>query len=313
MTEISKIKIGFALALLAALFTLSPMANETELFFTMFSMEIKIRILYWIFVLLLAFSVYFYALALINEEKVHDISQKLGNYIYVMALLFPLLVLSIYIISTISTFLIGLSNSKLTGQILQLVLYTILGAYASILVQKIATKFRRVEDKQISERSKKVEIQLLEKAKKLSQTEMYDLSVIELWKALEMSFERTFSLMALPYDRKNLSKMIDLIKQYKLLPSTLLSELHSIRNIRNKAAHTSDIVSKVEIQNAIKITEKILATIDGYKEKCYYCNNRFPLTELDVEDINGDYYVCKDCAMEHPNWKNEIFVLGMDP
>ena len=69
MIELDKIKIGFAIALLAGLFTLGPLVNDSNFSFILFSMDIKLTIIYWIFASLLSLSVYFYALTLIRIEK----------------------------------------------------------------------------------------------------------------------------------------------------------------------------------------------------------------------------------------------------
>lgn len=312
MTEFSKTKIAYALALLAALFALSPLVNSSVFSFSFFSVEIKIQLLYWIFVGLLAVTVYMYALSLIKEENVHNTFHKTGNYIYAISLLFPPAVLAIYIISVITIFIINKSDSKEFGYVLQVVLSVGVGAITSVLTNKITTRFKTNEDKRKDSIEKLSEIMALERAKKMLDTEMYDLTTIELWKVIEMTFKRVFKARAIPYDDKKTYEIIGIIEKYKLLPKELIQELQYLRAMRNKSAHTQVNVTKAEISKSILSVEKILAIVDNYTEECYYCRKNYPLDKMDVEEINGDYYVCEDCAKEHPNWKDEILSMGMD-
>lgn len=308
MNEFSKTKIGYSLALLAALFALSPLVNSSTFSFALFSYGISIHLIYWIFVGLLALTVYLYALSLIKEDKLYSSFHTIGNYTYAISLLFPPLVLTIFCISVFTTLL----PSKTLEIVLQIVLSAIVGVFSNLLVNKIIVRLRKNEAKQDEARAKLAEYITLETAKKLIDTDMYDLAVIELWKTINLAFKRVLKSKAIPYDEKRPMEIINAIHKNKLLPFEMINKLHQLRDLRNKAAHTNINISKDEVQEYIKFVEKILAVIDNYTEECYYCKNSFPLDKMEVEEINGDYYACKDCAKEHPNWKDEILSMGMD-
>ncbi len=314
MNELDKIKIGFAIALLAGLFTLGPLINESTFSFILFTLVIKLTYIYWGFVAILSFSVYFYALTMIKFEKVNYIFHSLGNWTYAFALLYPPIVITIYLISLLLNLIAPIISNNIS-LVLSLILGAISSTIASALANKIQKRFKKEGDKENAERIKSKEIDSLEKSKLLYKSEFYDLVIIELWNTVELSFKRVFLQKAIPFTPKSSIQIIDTIRKNKLLPPALIDELDQLRILRNKAAHPTDdlLISKQLADNALKTTEKILITIDNYKEECYYCHKEFPLKELEVEEINGDYFVCQNCLKEHPNWKDEIISLGMDP
>lgn len=309
MNEFSKTKIGYSLALLAALFALSPLINSSTFSFALFSYDISIHLIYWIFVGLLALTVYLYAISLIKEEnKLYGKFHTIGNYIYAFSLLFPPAIFLLFGISLITSLL----PSNISENILEIIFMIITLIGIGLGTKSVALKMNDSDAKRKEEQSKWAEYVTLETAKKLIDTDMYDLAVIELWKTINLAFKRVLKSKAIPYDEKRPMEIIHAIHKNKLLPSEIINRLHELRDLRNKAAHTDINISKDEVQEYIKFVEKILAVIDNYTEECYYCKNSFPLDKMEVEEINGDYYACEDCAKEHPNWKDEILSMGMD-
>lgn len=309
MNEFSKTKIGYSLALLAALFALSPLITSSSLGFLLFSYDVSIKFVYWVFVGLLAFTVYLYALSLIKEDKLYNRLHTIGDYTYAISLLF---LPSIFIL-----FLISLITSIISLDILMYAVQLIaaLATIISFALTVISTvkRFKRQEEKLKAEKSRIVEFALLDRAKKLSQDGMYDLTVIDLWNVIETSFNRFFEAKGISYDKKKPISFIGLIKENNLLPLSLIRELAVLRDMRNKSAHgVTENLTKEQIDSMFVSVEKILVHIHEENENCYYCGKQFPKLELEEEELNGDYFVCKKCAKEHPNWKDEILSMGMD-
>jgi len=315
MNDIEKIKIGFAIALLAGLFTLGPLVNESSFSLTLFSIGIKITTIYWIFVVLLSLSVYFYALTLIKSEKSNKIFQSVGNLTYALALFYPPFIVSIYLISILVNIITPILKLDFIINVITSVIASIVTFLSGYFVRKIQKLFKKEDDKQWTERIKAEEMTSFGKTKILYDSKLYDLVIVELWNVIELSFKRVFLQKAIPYSTKSTIQIIETIKKNKLLPSTLIEDLEKMRLLRNKAAHPTDelIISREDADKALKATEKILIIINNYKERCYFCQKEYPLEELEVEDINGDYFACKNCIKEHPDWKGEILALGMDP
>lgn len=314
MNDLDKIKIGFAIGLLAGLFTLGPLVNESAFSFSLFTIDIKLIYIYWVFVAILSLSVYFYALTLIKFEKVNNIFNLLGNWTYAIALLYPPFVITIYLISLLSIVIAPVLKSDNFNSIISTILSAISGFAVSFLANKIQKRFKKEGDIENADRIKSKEIDSLEKAKVLYKSEFYDLVIVELWNTIELSFKRVFLQKAIPFSPKSSIKIIETIRKNKLLPIALIDELDQLRILRNKAAHPTDDlrISKQLADKALMTTEKILITVDNFKEVCYYCHKAYSLKELEVEEINGDYFICSDCLKEHPDWKDEIISLGMD-
>jgi hypothetical protein len=102
MSEFNKIKIAFALALLGTLYTLNPIVLKYgDISFSFLGYGLKVQMVYFSFLTLLGISVYFYAIALISENKIFIFMQKGGNISYTISLLIPPLYISLYVISII--------------------------------------------------------------------------------------------------------------------------------------------------------------------------------------------------------------------
>src|SRR5262245_47488701 len=91
MTEFTKTKIHFALALLGTLFAVHPYIEQWEhAGFTYLGWNLEIFHAYALTGGLLALSVYFYAMALLSERATTG-AERVGNYLYALGLLiFPL-------------------------------------------------------------------------------------------------------------------------------------------------------------------------------------------------------------------------------
>lgn len=310
MNEIDKTKIGFAVAILASLFTFGPLLNENSTLLSFWGWEIKLRALYWCFAGLLALAVYCYALTLIRTKKVYDFFQLIGNWIYGITLLFPLFIIVIYLISLLSRIAIAYIDFVTLIVIVEIILIVSSSVAVGIFTYKIAMIFTKEDRKQNGEQIRQKEMDFLTRANSLFSIGYYDLVVVELWNAIDLSIQRFFLQLAIPYKP---FQLIETIKKNKLLDNDLVEKLSLLKKNRNNAAHGIKSIDKETAEQAILLTEKLFVILEQHKEECYYCHKKFSLNELEVEDLNGDYFVCKACAKEHPNWKDEILDLGMDP
>jgi len=96
MTEFTKTKIHFALALLGSLFALHPFLERFEdASFVYLDYTLKVSYAYLLLAGLLALCVYCYGLTLVSERP-HSWLERLGNYSYGLAVM----VLPFYVAST---------------------------------------------------------------------------------------------------------------------------------------------------------------------------------------------------------------------
>ena len=89
LTEFTKTKMHFALALLGTLFALHPFLEKqqfADLGFDYLGVKLKVFYVYALVAGLLAFTVYCYAVALLRE-RADSLLERLGNYAYAVAVL----------------------------------------------------------------------------------------------------------------------------------------------------------------------------------------------------------------------------------
>src|SRR5262249_20359460 len=87
MTDFTKQKISFALALLGTLFALHPFVERySDQGFDYLGYDLKIFYAFALTAALLASAVYCYAIALVSE-RVHGLMERLGNYSYAIAVM----------------------------------------------------------------------------------------------------------------------------------------------------------------------------------------------------------------------------------
>jgi len=165
MTEFTKLKIGFALALLGALFALHPLLDRTpDLGFVYLGYRLEVMQAYALTSGLLGLCVYLYAVTLLNDHP-HSWFERTGNGTYALAIL-------------VGPIYAGLYLSALG-----------MGAGWVILSQVIAWRIRR----RLGERDRaskmeqlaKQEADSLDQARQLFASDHYDLCVVEAWRALE--------------------------------------------------------------------------------------------------------------------------------
>src|SRR5436190_24139928 len=89
MTEFTKTKMHFTLALLGALFALHPFLDRIDFSFPYgfeHEVELKFTHVYALLAGLLALTVYFYSLILVSVRWAHT-SERLGNYLYALTMM----------------------------------------------------------------------------------------------------------------------------------------------------------------------------------------------------------------------------------
>ena len=87
MSDFTKTKIAFVLALLGTLFTLHPLVERFgECGYEYFGVTVRVFHVYVLFAGLLALAVYFYALVMHNE-RTHSWAERIGNLSYALALM----------------------------------------------------------------------------------------------------------------------------------------------------------------------------------------------------------------------------------
>jgi len=313
MNDFSKIKIPFSLALLAAMFAISPLIQKYgNASYVLFGMIITLNFIYLFFCILLGASVYFYAIGLVGERPFFDFINKVGHITYALALIIPPLFLVLYPISIITDFLIIAFKSQLFSRIIEYGGSSVTGFAAAIIGHLIVKAFVARDREEKIDRLSVQENNLLSRAQQLFQQGYYDLAVTESWKAVEVALNKTFETAGLKRRGQSINELLDLARKRELLNTREIDELMRVRHIRNAAVHTERRVTKEEAEIALDVSDKIIAVLNKVADRCYFCGNFFPLSFLESDDITGAS-VCKSCAKKNPEWKDTLMAMGMDP
>jgi hypothetical protein len=184
MAEFTKLKIGFALALLGTLFAMHPLLDRTpDLGFVYLGYRLKVLHAYALTSGLLGACVYLYAVTLLHDHP-HAWWERTGNAVYGLAIL----VLPIYAGLFLSAALaeqVAVSHVAWAAPAVA----AGLGSGWVLLTQVLAWRIRR----QLGERDRssrmaqlaKQEALSLSQAAALFDSEHFDLCVVEAWRALE--------------------------------------------------------------------------------------------------------------------------------
>jgi hypothetical protein len=184
MAEFTKLKIGFALALLGTLFALHPLLDRSpDLGFYYLGYYLKVMHAYALTSGLLGLCVYLYAVTLLNDHP-HSWGERTGNAIYGLAIM----IVPIYgglFLSAILAERVAVSHVAWAAPAVAVGL----GSGWIALSQVVAWRIRR----RLGERDRaskmaqlaKQEAVSLDQARSLFESDHFDLCVVEAWRALE--------------------------------------------------------------------------------------------------------------------------------
>jgi HEPN domain-containing protein len=184
MTEFTKLKIGFALALLGTLFALHPLLDRSpDLGFLYLGYRLQVIHAYALTSGLLGLCVYLYAVTLLTDHP-HSWFERTGNATYSLAILVLPIYGGLFLSATLAE-RVAVSHVAWAGPAVALGL----GLGWVILSQVVAWRIRR----RLGERDRaskmqqlaRQEAESLDQAKQLFAGDHYDLCVVEAWRALE--------------------------------------------------------------------------------------------------------------------------------
>jgi hypothetical protein len=272
LTEFTKTKISFMLALLGALFALHPLIDRfSGAGFDYLGVRLQVIYAYALTAGLLSAGVYCYGVALMSERP-HSWLERVGNTAYALAIIVPPLFAGLYLASVLAH---KLDQSHLAWAAPAVALG--MGACWLLLSQAAALVLRRrlgEHDRQAKfDQLAKQEILLLDHARDLLESQNYDLSVIEAFKALETRLRRVFLLRRLNVrDQESMDALVRRgLRQGVLHPS--VSEVLTEVERSWRVAMGSEPITKDAALRAVSGIRHVLATI--------------PLVESDDEAAGG--------------------------
>jgi HEPN domain-containing protein len=282
MTDFTKTKLNFALALLGTLFILQPFVGQADnwkmeyrvpeqvlnagvvqrfwpepppvLSVTAFHVMIAVAVL-------LALSVWCYAVALVSERSTGR-SERLGNVTYALAVLAVPLFFVMYLAHWLFTWLgdafpgLGLQHLVYLPPVATVVLLLVWVAGAWRIRHRLGAQDRFARITQLAHQ----EMVCLNRAREMLQHDHYDLAVIQAWQAIEARLEQVLMKMRLRPRHRNPEKMIDMALHRRLLTPETKKALQQLREQWNVAVSTVPL-TKQAAQSALNTARDILSTI----------------------------------------------------
>lgn len=269
MSEFTKAKIGFAIALLAVLFTITPLVNVVGDHGFKFIVPLTIRGLYYFFTAAMALSVYLSAVQFMVEKPIKYV-EPAANACYTVAIVAPPAFLGLYFASRLA----ALAGEYLHSPVASSIAATLLGSAAGYYIVD-ATRFlqrslNRGERKSKSEASQRVELDLLQRAESLVGSGHFDIASFEAFKVIEIAVDR--KSLDLSLTRGSFDKRWEQLNMLLDIPKDLGKKVSASRALRNSAAHSKGRISKDDAVEAIRTSEKVLLALNDAKPKaCPKC------------------------------------------
>ncbi|HEV3238447.1 MAG TPA: HEPN domain-containing protein [Gemmataceae bacterium] len=269
MTEFTKTKIHFALALLGTLFAIHPYVEQWEhLGFSYWKYHLEIFHAYALTGGLLALSVYFYAMALLSE-RTSTRAERLGNYLYALGILiFPLY--GLFYLSSLGEHWLEesrvldrwISHERLTG--IGPALTLALGVFWLLASQVLAWRVRsRLGDQDRSSKIQQLEneeVTALNQAKEMAASNHYDLAVIQAWKALEARLRQALLRRGQVPTGTDAQALLDAAARAGILTGKSREQVEDLRRQWNIAVSTEPLTREAA-ERALVAARDILSTI----------------------------------------------------
>jgi hypothetical protein len=265
LTEFTKTKMHFALALIGTLFALHPFVERFgdrgfvyPVWRDEVQVDLKIYYVYGLVAALLALTVYFYALGLLSERG-YSWMEKAGNYSYAIAVMILPLYGGLYVSALVAE-RVGQTHLAVTTPAVALGLGILWLAvsyfFAWRLRRRMGEQDRRVKLEQLADQ----EIHALNRAREMFASSHYDLAVIEAWKAIEARLRRALLIRKLGGQKETPQALVHRATRAKLFSPPALAQLQELRRQWNIAVSTEPL-TRDAADKALSATRDILSTI----------------------------------------------------
>jgi HEPN domain-containing protein len=262
VTEFTKTKMHFALALLGTLFALHNFMeklDEKNIGFDYLGQPLKLYYAYGLMAGLLGLTVYFYGLALLSERG-YSWMEKTGNCIYALAIMVFPLYGALYA-SNWAAQQSGVEDLAWAGPTvvpigLGLAWLILSWVLAWLLRKRLGDRDRTVKAEELAEQ----EIAALNRAREMFEKDHYDLSVIEAWKAIETRLRRVFLARGAAPRAQTPEALMHAANRAGVLSKSNLALVQDLRRQWNVAVGVVP-VTKEAADKVLGVTRDILSTI----------------------------------------------------
>lgn len=261
MTEFTKLKIGFALALLGSLFALHPFLDRyADRGFLYLGYDLKIFHAYALMAGLLSLSVYLYGVALLNERP-HSRWEKTGNHAYALAILVVPVYAGLFLSAKLAD-RVAVSHVAWAAPAVAMGL----GAGWIALSQLLAWRIRS----QLGDRDRASKIahlarqekEALGHARELFEGEHFDLCVVEAWRALEARLRQVLLSRHVGSRLESAEEVLHLAIREGILTEPALGLVDELRRHWLHAV-SPEIVSREAAVESLSIVRHVFAVVPG--------------------------------------------------
>ena len=193
MTEFTKMKITFALAMLGTLFALHPFLDRFEgRGYVYLGVDLKVFHAYALTAGLLSLCVYLYAVTLLTDRP-HSWFERLGNGIYALAILVGPLYAGLYL-SALLADRVEVSHVAWAAPAVAAGTGLAWVALSQVLAWRIRGRLGEQDRAEKLRQLARVEVEALRHARELVEGDHYDLGVVEAYRAFESRLRRILLL-----------------------------------------------------------------------------------------------------------------------
>ena len=259
MTDFTKTKITFVLALLGTLFTLHPLVDQFgDWGYEYLGVPLRVFHVFVAFSVLLALSVYFYALVLLSERP-HSWSERTGNTCYALALMVLPLYGGLYSANLLAD-RVGHSHLAWAAPAVAVTLGVVWLVVSQLAAWMLRNHLSRQDRASTAERFASDEIASLARAREMFEHEHYDLSVIEAWRAVEARLRRVLLARQIACRGQSSTAIVAAATRAGVLRESVLSLVDELRCAWDVAVSVVPL-SREAADSALAATRGILATI----------------------------------------------------
>jgi hypothetical protein len=259
MTEFTKTKIHFALALLGTLFALHPYLQMFENDgFNYLGYQLKVAHAYVLLAGLLAFCVYCFGLTLVSERQ-HSWLEKLGNYSYGLAVMVLPFYGGLYLASLLAERL-GQSHLAWAAPGVTLGLGVLWFLLSQLFAWRLRGRLGKQDVRTKLEQLATQEVAALGHAQELFASEHYDLSVMEAWKAVEARLRRALLSRKVALDRLSPDGAVHAAKRLAIIREPALGLLQELKRHWDIAV-SNEPLTRQAAASALSAARHILSTI----------------------------------------------------
>ena len=261
MNDFAKTKMAFVVALLAVLFTLSPLMSDVGKSGIHFlGVYLQIRYAYYLCSAFLALAAYFYGLELFKQSV--WFAQRAGNFMYALAVLAPPAYLALLLIGLAGKWFRPLIKSDAIDNGIQLVCAILVGVLLFIAYRVLRAGLRDKDRSSSITQLRDEETTLVSKAGGLLEAGLYDLVLVEAIRAVETALRRLLISRNVPRSRGSIKELLEAAEAHKIISRETCDYVHDLRVLRNEVLHEGKAVTRATAQRGLQTTRKVVTSLD---------------------------------------------------